>query len=71
MERCCKTCRYWTAPAFARKHGQCKNDFAHYGAKVPFAGGYAMIDTFGKPDTPPTYLCDQWDSRPSPAAEKV
>lgn len=58
QERCCRTCRYWTPPRAGKKLGSCKSHNGHYGAKVPFAGGYAMIDTFDQPDTPPTHLCE-------------
>lgn len=66
--RCCKSCRYWDAHSCDpdEKLGDCRHRNGHYYARVPFGDSFAMIDTWGTPETPPGHVCEQWESALEP-----
>lgn len=61
---CCATCRWWDAHSLELKLGDCRHEtdgVPHRYSRVLMPNGtHAMLDSFGREETKPTFVCGAW-----------
>lgn len=67
--RMCRTCRYWNALSLDMLKGDCMAPDNHrYWRHTTQDGTRAMLDSFGKEETAPSYGCGRHEAPPQESA---
>lgn len=66
----CRTCRYWDAHSIDFKLGDCKvpGDHRYWRHKLA-TGGMALLDSFGREETKPSFGCARWEAPTQPLVD--